>query len=171
MSIRLRAAALAAALAAQPAAAHVVADPSKGPADGYFRTFFRLTHGCHGSPTVALRIRIPDDVLSVKAQPKPGWSIAITRRKLDQPAVGRHGQPVTEAVSEVEWRGGPLADSEFDEFGLAMRLPEGVGRKLWFAVVQRCIDGETRWTDIPAEGQPWGSVPNPAPFVLLEAPR
>jgi uncharacterized protein YcnI len=167
----LRAAALAAALVAtNPGAAHVVADPNKGGAGQYFRTFFRLSHGCHGSPTVAIRIEIPDGVLNVKAQPKPGWTIGFTKRRLDPPVMGQHGHPVTEAVTAVEWRGGPLADSEFDEFGLAMKLPEGSGR-LWFPVTQRCVDGETRWVDIPAEGARWGSVPNPAPFVLLEAPR
>jgi periplasmic copper chaperone A len=171
MSIRLRAAILAAAfLAAGPALAHVVAEPSKGPAGQYFRTFFRVTHGCHGSPTVAVRITIPDGVLSVKAQPKPGWTISFTRQPLAQPVTGQHGHLITEAVTAVEWRGGPLIDSEFEEFGLAMKLPEGSGR-LWFPAVQQCLGGEVRWTDIPAEGQRWGSVPNPAPFVTLEAPR
>jgi periplasmic copper chaperone A len=67
MSIRICATVLAAAFTAISAAAHVVAEPNKGPAGGYFRTFFRVTHGCHGSPTIAVRITIPDGVQSVKA--------------------------------------------------------------------------------------------------------
>jgi uncharacterized protein YcnI len=170
MSTRLYAVALVAAFAAAPAAGHVVAEPNKGPAGGYFRMFFRVTHGCHGSPTVAVRISIPDGVQSVKAQPKTGWTIRFERRALAEPVTGQHGHPITEAVTAVEWRGGPLADTEFDEFGLAMKLPDG-SERLWFPVVQQCVEGEVRWTDIPAEGQRWGSVPNPAPFILLEAPR
>jgi periplasmic copper chaperone A len=50
-----------------------------------------------------------------------------------------------------------------------MRLPAEPGKRLWFVVTQVCTEGEIRWSDIPAEGQPWGSVPNPAPFVTLEA--
>lgn len=170
MSMPTCAAAMAAALIAASAAhAHAVADPNKGFAGNYFRTFFRISHGCHGAPTVAVRIGIPEGVLSVKAQPKPGWTIATTKRELAQPVPGQHGHPITHAVTEVEWRGGPLQDSEFDEFGLAMRLPAEPGKRLWFAVTQTCTEGEIRWADIPAEGQPWGSVPNPAPFVILEA--
>jgi uncharacterized protein YcnI len=170
MSICLRAAfAAALLLAACHAQAHSVADPNKGFAGNYFRTFFRITHGCHGSPTVAVKIAIPEGVLSVKAQPKPGWTIATAKRELAQPITGQHGHPITHAVTEVDWRGGPLGDEEFDEFGLSMRLPNEAGRRLWFAVTQVCTEGEIRWSDIPAEGQPWGSVPHPAPFVTLEA--
>lgn len=169
MPMSLRAALAAALITAVPAHAHVVAEPSRAAAGGYFRTFFRITHGCHGAPTIAVRIAIPEGVQSLKAQPKPGWTIAMTKRELAQPIAGQHGHPITHAVSEVEWRGGPLSDEEFDEFGLAMRLPAEPGKRLWFAVTQTCTAGEIRWSDIPAEGQAWGSVPNPAPFLTLEA--
>jgi periplasmic copper chaperone A len=172
MSMPLRAALAAAILLSAPQAqAHAVADPNKGIAGNYFRTAIRITHGCHGAPTVAVKVAIPEGVLSVKAQPKPGWTIAMTKRELAQPIAGQHGHPITHAVTEVEWRGGPLGDEEFDEFGLSMRLPAQAGRRLWFAVTQTCTEGEIRWSDVPAEGQPWGSVPNPAPFVTLEPPR
>jgi uncharacterized protein YcnI len=33
--------------------------------------------------------------------------------------------------------------------------------------VQECQNGVTRWIAIPAAGQDWHAVPNPAPFVRV----
>jgi uncharacterized protein YcnI len=169
MPYRRRLAILAALLAFAPAAeGHVVADPSEGPENGYFRTAFRVTHGCAGTATVAVTITIPPGVLSAKPQPKPGWTISMTRRPLDPPMPDGHGGKITEAVATVTWRGGPLPNDQFDEFGLSLRLPAGkAGTTLWFPAVQECERGENRWTEIPAEGQRWSDVKWPSPFVRL----
>jgi uncharacterized protein YcnI len=161
------AAALLATAFAPSASAHVTLNPNEGPADKYFRVALRVPHGCKSSPTVAVRIKLPDGVLSVKPQVKPGWSIAIAKRKIEPPIKGPHGATVTETVDTVEWRGGPLADEHFDEFGLVMKLPAGAGRTLWFPTVQECAEGVHRWIEIPAQGQKWGDLKEPAPFVNL----
>jgi uncharacterized protein YcnI len=163
----LLAAAIFAAASAPPAHAHVTLNPNEGPTDQYFRVALRVPHGCKASPTVAIRVKLPDGVLAVKPQAKPGWSIAIIKRKLETPIQGLHGATVTEAVDVVEWRGGPLADEHFDEFGLVMKLPMNAGRTLWFPTVQECTEGAHRWIEIPAEGQNWGDLKEPAPFVRL----
>src|SRR5690606_2375248 len=121
-----------------PATAHVTADPGEAPADSYFRIALRVPHGCEGSPTIAVRVKIPDGVRSVKPQVKPGWEISVTRRKLDRPVDAGHGRMITETVDEVAWRGGPLPDAYFDEFGLNMRLPATPGKTLYFPTVQEC---------------------------------
>jgi uncharacterized protein YcnI len=167
----LTAAVAAAVLAAGAASAHVVADPNRGPAGAYFRTAFRVSHGCGASPTVAIRVKIPDGVLAVKPQAKPGWQATITMRKLAQAVDNGHGGQVTETVDEVAWRGGPLPGTEFDEFGLAMKLPDRpAGTLLWFPTVQECEAGVHRWIEIPAPGQRWNEVKEPAPFVRLLPP-
>jgi uncharacterized protein YcnI len=165
----LTAAAAAALLAAAAAAgAHVVADPDRGPAGTYFRTALRVSHGCGGSPTIAVRVKIPDGVVAVKPQAKPGWQVTVTTRKLAQPAPNGHGGTLTETVDEIAWRGGPLPNSEFDEFGLAMKLPDRpAGTVLWFPTVQECEKGVHRWIGIPAAGQRWHDLGEPAPFVRL----
>jgi uncharacterized protein YcnI len=147
--------------------AHVTANPNQAPADSWFRTALRVGHGCEGSPTVAVRVKLPDGVISVRPQMKPGWEISITMRKLDQPIQGPHGT-VSEVVDEIAWRGGPLPDAYFDEFGISMRLPAQPGRTLYFPTVQECELGVHRWIEIPAGGQAWDDLEEPAPYVTLE---
>lgn len=152
---------------AGPAAAHVTANPNQADAGWYFRTALRVPHGCEGSATVAVRVKIPAGVISVKPQMKPGWTITLKTRTLDEPVDAGKGRIITEVVDEVAWRGGPLPDAYFDEFGLTMKLPARPGETLYFPLVQECQEGVHRWIEIPAEGQAWGELDEPAPFVRL----
>jgi uncharacterized protein YcnI len=153
-----------------PGHAHVVADPNEGPAGGYFRTAFRISHGCDAAATTAVTITLPPGTLAVKPQAKPGWTVSITRRPLDPPVPGGHGAGISETVDTVTWRGGPLSPEQFDEFGLSLKLPAGAGGAvLWFPTVQTCEQGENRWVEIPAAGQRRGDLKAPAPFVRLRA--
>ncbi|MPZ59498.1 MAG: DUF1775 domain-containing protein [Rhizobiales bacterium] len=154
-------------LLAGNAAAHVTANPNEAAADSFFRAFLRVPHGCEGSSTVALRVKIPEGLISVKPQMKPGWTIEIKMRKLDQPIDAGHGRMITETVDEVAWRGGPLPDAYFDEFGLSMKLPAKPGETLYFPTVQECERGVHRWIEIPAAGQKWHELDQPAPFIRL----
>jgi periplasmic copper chaperone A len=154
-----------------PALAHVTAHPANGDADAFFETKFQVPHGCEGAATVAVRIKIPNGVTNVKAQMKPGWTVETKTRKLDPPLKGEGGQMLTETVDEVDWRGGPLPDNLYDEFGLVMKLPSEPGKTLYFPVVQECTTGVHRWINIPAAGQKWNEVREPAPFVILNAPK
>jgi len=155
------------AIAAPHAAAHTVIDPRDAPADSYFKAQFRVTHGCKGSPTVRVRIRVPEGVLSVKPQPKPGWQVEMTRVKLAQPVDNGHGGKITEVAGEVVWSGGRLLDEHFDEFGLTMRLPDRPGATLYFPVVQECEQGVHRWIEIPEPGKPARDLREPAPALRL----
>lgn len=158
--------------AAATAHAHVTANPNEAPADSYFRTAFRVGHGCAGSPTTAVRVKIPGGVTAAKPQVKPGWAIEIKLRKLETPVDAGHGRTVTEVVDEIAWRGGPLPDAYFDEFGLSLRLPAGAGRVLYFPIVQECEQGVHRWIEIPAQGQQWDDLREPAPFIrLIDGPK
>jgi uncharacterized protein YcnI len=148
--------------------AHIVADPAEGPAGGYFRTAFRVTHGCKGSPTVALTIRMPDGVLSAKPMPKPGWTIEIKTRPLDKPVAGQHGFALRDAVTEVTWRGGRLENAQFDEFVVMIGLPDRAGETLYFPTLQGCEKGENNWNGIPAASQNGHDLPEPAPFIKLK---
>jgi uncharacterized protein YcnI len=149
--------------------AHVVPDPREAAPGKYFRTAFRVTHGCQGSATVAVSIRIPDGVMSVKPQPKPGWTIELQTRPVEPPVHGPHGHHIHEAVSEVTWRGGNLPDAYFDEFVLSMRMPDQPGTTLYFPVVQTCEKGKLEWTAVPAPGQQDSDAPDPAPSITLRS--
>ena len=153
------------------ARAHIVADPAEGPAGAYLRTAFRITHGCKGSPTVAVTIRLPDGVLSAKPMPKPGWTVAIKTRPLDKPVAGQHGTAIREAVTEVAWQGGRLENAQFDEFVVMVALPDRAGETLYFPTVQTCEKGANNWTGIPAAGQNAHDLSEPAPSITVTPPE
>lgn len=160
---------LALCLLSAPAYAHVTANPDKGMAGKYFETKFRVSHGCDGSDTTSITIKLPKGFVIVKPQFKSGWSVDVKKRKLEKPVPAGHGKMTDEEFDEITWSGGPLPDSLYDEFGLVMKLPDTAGETLWFPVTQICEKGENKWVQIPAEGQQWHDVKSPAPFVKLEA--
>jgi uncharacterized protein YcnI len=156
------------AAAAMPGAfAHVTLERAQAPADSYYKAVLQVPHGCKASPTVAIRVRIPEGVTSVKPQPKPGWKLTITRAKLEQPVDAGHGRMVSERVSEVAWMDGLLPDEYFDEFKLVMKLPDRPGATLYLPVVQECKDGMTRWIETPDAGKPAAELKEPAPALQL----
>jgi uncharacterized protein YcnI len=151
------------------ARAHVVADPAEGEAGGYQRAAFRVTHGCKGSPTIAVTIRMPEGVVQAKPMPKSGWSIEIKTRPLDPPVDSGHGFKIRDGVTEVTWHGGRLENAHFDEFVLSLRLPNKPGETLYFPTLQVCEGGKTDWSTIPSSGQKWSDLPEPAPFIKVKA--
>jgi len=155
----ISAAAGAAALIAAPAGAHVVLNPGQAAPGAYYAGAFRVSHGCSGSPTVALKVTIPAGVVTAKPRPKEGWTLTIEREPLAQPVTGEGGQTIRERVKAVTWRG-RLPDDEFDEFGLMLKLPDAAG-PLYFPAVQTCETGETRWVEIPAPGAARPATPAP----------
>jgi len=154
-------------IAAPGAAAHVTLEQRQAPADSYYKAVLRAPHGCKGSPTVRMRVRLPEGVTSVKPQPKPGWKLEITRAKLAQPLDDGHGGKITETVGEVAWSGGALADEHFDEFMIMLKLPDRPGTTLYFPVVQECKQGVNRWIEIPAQDKSAHDLKEPAPALRL----
>jgi uncharacterized protein YcnI len=156
----------AALIAAPAAAAHVTANPSTAPGGSVSKIQFQVGHGCEGSPTTTVTVRIPAGVGNVKPEVEPGWSITTEEGKLPEP-VEVFGETVTEGVTEVTWSGSSLADDQFTDFGISMLLPDKAGETLYFPVVQRCQQGIHRWITIPVEGQE--EPDEPAPGVELTA--
>jgi uncharacterized protein YcnI len=140
-------------LAAVPVAlAHVTLEASEAPANSFHRAVFRIPHGCEGSPTVAIRVRIPDGVTGVKPQPKPGWTVSIEESNLGPSRQALDGEKTAEIVKEVSWSGGNLPDGRYDEFAMEMRLPPASGTVLVFPVIQQCEIGVNRWIERPHAG-------------------
>ena len=151
-----------------PVSAHVVLDTREAPAGSYFKAVFRVGHGCTGSPATRVTVRIPDGILSVRPQPKAGWTIDVVKKTLPAPVSGPHGKVITEVVSEISWQGGSLPDTFFDEFALQMKLPESApGNRLTFPVLQGCESGSRDWVEVPAPGQSRRKLTSPAPVLTL----
>lgn len=156
-----------AAVVIPPAAAHVTIDQREAPAYTFFKAQLRVGHGCKGSPTVRVRVRLPEGVVAVRTQPKPGWQVEAVRVKLTPPVDDGHGGMITETVGEVIWSGGRLLDEHFDEFAVVMRLPDRPGATLYFPVVQECEQGVHRWIEIPEPGKSARDYREPAPALRL----
>jgi len=147
------------------AAAHVVMVPDTAAPGAPYVGVFRVSHGCAGSATTALRVELPPGVIGAKPQAKAGWTVEIEREPLARPVMGEGGKPITTRVKAITWRG-HLPDDQFDTFGVMMKLPESRG-PLYLPAIQSCEVGANRWTDIPAPGQAWHGVPSPAPVITL----
>jgi len=146
--------------------AHVTANPDEGVAGSYFRTALRVSHGCSGSPTVALRVQIPEALGQVKPEAKADWSIAIATREPEQPESSREPSS-SRGGREIVWHGGRLSDAHFEEFGLSMKLPDAAGRTFYLPVVQECAEGANEWTSIPDSPDQWHAIERPAPFIRV----
>ncbi len=161
---------LLAALVAAPASAHITLEVREAVAGANYKATFRVPHGCAGSATTALKIRIPEGVSGVKPQPKPGWKLETVKTKLAKPMPsGEQGGTVTERVSEVDFSGNKLADDNYDEFSVFVTLPAKPNTTIYFPVVQECESGVTRWIEVPAAGKTSADYKEPAPELKLIA--
>ena len=126
-------------------------------------TAFRVSHACGDSPTVRLRVEIPEIIEGVNPQPKAGWKVTVERAPV--PA----GSKSIARISAIVWEGS-LDASFFDDFTALFKLPDGVAQ-IYFPTVQVCASGEDRqWVQIPAAGKAWNSVPRPAPVLNVMPP-
>jgi periplasmic copper chaperone A len=145
--------------------AHVTLERNQAPVGASYKAVFRVPHGCDGSPTTAIRVRIPDGVIDVKPMPKPGWTINVVKGKYAEPHTLYRAE-ISEGVTEVDWTGGNLPDDYYDEFVLQSFLAGDLqpGQTIYFPVVQECEKGIHRWIEIPTEGS---DLPEPAPGLKL----
>lgn len=157
-------------LALPPAAfAHVTLEEGEAPAAAIYEGTFSVGHGCDGSPTVAIRVQIPEGVVDVEAEPVPGWELETRTVTYAQP-VQVLGQPYSEGIAEIAWRGGPLPDGTDQRFPFRALLPEAEpGTVIYFPVVQECVEGVSRWIETGADGGQGGHGDHgsPAPSVTI----
>ncbi len=154
--------------AAAPASAHVTITPSDSTAGAYTVLTVSVGHGCEGSPTTALDIQIPEPILSVTPTMLAGWQVKKEMVVLDEPVEDAHGNAVTERVGVVTYTADePLADGYRAAMELSLQLPTTPGETLVFPAIQRCVEGETAWTEQAAEGQDPEDLPHPAPTVTI----
>ncbi len=155
-----------------PASAHVTVTPSDTAAGAFTVLTFSAGHGCEGSPTTAIKIQIPEGINAVTPTRNDYYDVTKQPEKLDPPVTDAHGNELTERVATVTYTARtPLPDGFRDTFELSLQLPEdAAGETLAFPVIQTCEQGETGWTEIPAEGQDPEELETPAPaFEVTEA--
>ena len=160
--------ALGACLIIGPATAHVTLENRETPVGAAYKAVLRVPHGCEGTATISLRVRIPEGVIRAKPMPKPGWTLDKVRGKYAA-TYEQYGAKVDEGLTEVAWKGGNLPDDEYDEFVVRGSIAKELkpGATLYFAVVQECGDATDRWIEIPADGQDADELAHPAPALKL----
>ena len=160
---------LVAVLAAPPSAAHVYLEGKQATVGTSYKAVLAVPHGCSGSPTVKIRVQIPEGVITVKPMPKAGWTIDVVEGQYAN-AYDYHGNRLSSGVKEVVWSGGNLPDHNYDEFVVSSFLTDSLkpNTTLYFPVVQECEKGVSRWIEIPAEGAGHSQEgKSPAPGVKL----
>jgi uncharacterized protein YcnI len=135
------------------ASAHIDPDPVEAQAGSRLTVGFTVEHGCEGSPTVQLDMRLPEGVADPVPEPVDGWDGLIETVDGDE---------------IVTFAGGPLADDVEGTFSVTMTLPPTPDVTIYFPFVQRCEVGEIRWIQIPSE--PGDELDEPAPAMTLTGP-
>jgi len=162
-----------AAMFVTPVLAHVTLESQEAKVGDGYKAVLRVPHGCNGSATTAIRVKIPDGVIGAKPMPKPGWTLSTTVGKYAKTHKFYHSE-LSEGVTEISWSGGKLPDEWYDEFVFSGLLSGDLeaGKMLYFPVVQECEKGVHRWIEIPAAGKSRSDYPEPAPELkLLPAAR
>jgi uncharacterized protein YcnI len=151
------------------AGAHITANPGEAPSDSYATLDFSVGHGCEDSPTTEVRIQVPPSVPSVTPAMHPLWDVATKEGKKDK--VELHGETITRGASEVTFTAKkPLPADRLDLLTMSVKLPAGEeGESVYFPTIQTCEKGQTRWIQIPAEGESGDELEDPAPAVVLTA--
>ena len=158
-------------LASAPLFAHLALEEKSALTGSSYKAVLRVSHGCEGSATTGITVRIPSGFKGAKPMPKAGWTLSTKLTKLATPYTS-HGKQITEEVTEISWvantREAWLPDAYFDEFILRGTLPDTPGA-LWFKMLQTCETGSNDWAEIPASGISTKGLKRPA--VLLEVLR
>jgi len=154
---------------ALPAVAHVTLEQREAPVGAPYKAVFRVGHGCGASPTVRLRVSIPEGVIAVKPMVKAGWRIGVTKGAYAKSYSFFHGATFSDGIKEVTWSGGRLPDAFYDEFVLSVFIAGDLapGRTLYFPVVQTCAQGAHNWVEVPAADKPGAPLSSPAPGLTL----
>lgn len=158
-------------VASPSAAAHVDAQLDGAGPGGFGVITLGVPTEAAKPATTKVAVRIPDDtpMRTVRPQPLAGWTVDVTKRKVDPPLYKDDGTPVTEVVDTVTWTAtGPgIPTGQFAQFALyAGPLPDA--DSLALPTTQTFTDGTTEVWSEPASG---GEKPKfPVPTATIAKP-
>lgn len=145
------------------ASAHVTVSPNVTTAGSYALLTFGVPHGCDGSPTTKVAIKIPVGINAVTPTVNPSWDVQKVMVPLTPAVTDSHGNQLTERVDQIVYTARtPLPDGYRDAFVLSLQIPDVVGQSLEFPTIQTCEAGETAWIEQEVQGQEEPAHPAPA---------
>ena len=122
--------------------AHVSVIPDTTAAGSYALLTFGVPHGCDGSSTTKVAIKIPEQVNAVTPTVNPNWDVQKVMVPLNPAVTDSHGNQITERVDQVVYTAKtPLPDGYRDAFVLSLKVPDVAGQTLSFPTIQTCEVG------------------------------
>lgn len=155
-----------------PAFAHVSVQPEGTAAKGGYAVIdFKVPNERDNASTTKVEVNLPADhpLASVMPQAIDGWTVKVTKSKLDKP-LKMHGEQISEAVTKVTWTadGKGIAPGFFQKFPLSVgTLPEDTDQLVFKAIQTYSNKEVVRWIEAQKEGQE--EPENPAPVLELSA--
>lgn len=122
------------------ASAHVVVKPSDV-RTGAYQTFSMGVAAERDSPTVSVKLMVPEDLISVRPTVKSGWTIQTDKQGEGEDAV----------ITAITWTGGDIGASYRDEFTFSAKTPDHPMDLSWKAY-QTYQDGTVVSWDQPDSG-------------------
>ena len=126
------------------ASAHVTLESPQTPVGAPYKAVLRVPHGCEGSATIALRIRVPEGMIAVKPMPKPGWKGRNRHRQISEKRLFPRSK-ASEGVVEISFTGGTFPTRIMTNSSSPDSSPAISTRSsLYVPVVQECEKGINR---------------------------
>jgi uncharacterized protein YcnI len=136
------------AVGAAPAAAHVEAAPTSVEAGSLATVSLGWHHGCAGSPTRQVSVRLPAGAAEVRLLAPEGWDAA--------------GPDAAGVATFTARLGAEIVDGAEGSVGIELRVPDGADGRLVLPTVQTCVAGEEPWIEEPVGDE---EPDKPAPVV------
>ena len=130
-----------------------------------FRANMMVTHGCGDSSTLKLIIDVPENVLAITPQVKPGWNIETVESTLKEPRVV-FGMERTKYTSRIIWSGGILDSDYFDIFSFIV-IPPSEEMTLHFPSTQVCVDRTDAYISVPGTDTEGEESAGTAPSLIV----
>ena len=139
---------------AAPASAHVTVTPSDTAAGAFVVLTFSVPHGCEGSPTTGITIQVPEEILSVTADPQPAVRGGEVRGPARRAGRGRPRQQHHRAGrrGDLHRLGPRCPTASATRSSSPCSCPTPRARRCAFPVIQTCEKGETAWVGDAGRG-------------------
>ncbi len=136
---------LAVVVSASAASAHVEPTKSKVKVGATETVGFTVQHGCDGSPTNTVALKLPAGISNPVPVDMKGWTGSVDK-------------------GIVTFKGGPLAPKTHATFSVKMKFPATPG-DLAFPISQTCVKGSLLWAEKTVAGK--AEPEHPAPVVKV----
>jgi periplasmic copper chaperone A len=147
------------------AAAHIRVQPEEVEAGAYTVLQVNVPNESRDLATTKVVLEFPPGFTYALHRPVAGWSADVKMTKAAKSIIG--GQSVPAGVGRVTWtarqRGAEIQPEQFEEFPIAVEVPETAGDRITFKAMQTYENGDVvRWVGGPNSQEP-------APQLLVTA--